>query len=422
MNIQKWLYPGIRFKRWVFLFALSCIVLGVGVSGLLGRVFTGIHWDIEFVNKSADYLKGLVTIDIFMFILGILGVYFAFRRGLYAIGTIFMPNKEKEFVNIVYERIKLKRGPKIVAIGGGTGLPTLLQGLKEYTSNITAIVTVADDGGSSGKIRRDFKILPPGDIRNCLVALADAEPLMAKLFQYRFKQDTFDGHSFGNLFITAMTEVVGDFGKAVKESSKILSIHGRVLPVSLEKVALVAELKDKTFLEGQSNIAKSPSPIERVFLKPQTIKPTNEVLKAIASADAIVMGPGSLYTSIIPNLLVNGVVDTIVKSRAVKIYICNIMTQSGETDNYTVSDHLKAIIKHTVNLGVLDYVVVNSEDAPSELLERYKAENSYVIACDVENIRKLGITLAKAKILSTRDYLRHDSLKLAHSIMKILAL
>jgi len=425
----KWLYPGIRLKRWVILLALSVLIFGIGLSGKLSGALTGMKLDkhisarkaTERVRKFVIRLTQLKTVDLIALGVGGIGVYFALKRGIYAVATVIAPEKEKEVFHIFYERLKLKRGPRIVAMGGGTGLPVVLAGLKEYSSNISAVVTVADDGGSSGRLVEDFKILPPGDIRNCLVALADAGPLMEKLFQHRFRKSSrLEGHSFGNLFITALTEVVGDFDRAIKESSRILAIRGQVIPVTMNRVVLRAELADRTILEGQSRITHSEKPIEFIRLEPAVVEPTPEAIEAISRADIIIYGPGSLYTSIIPNLIVRNVVETILKSKAVKIYICNVMTQPGETNGYSAADHIRAIQKHT-HPKIIDFVAVNTEPAPQELLEKYAAEGAFPVAWDEKEIENMGIGIIKSDLISKTNYVRHDPVKLSHCLMRKLS-
>lgn len=309
--------------------------------------------------------------------------------------------------------------PKIVCIGGGTGLPNLLRGLKQYTCDITAIVTVADDGGSSGVIRGEMKIPPPGDIRNCLLALADTEPLMEKLFQYRFNSGCFKGHSFGNLFIAAMTEMLGDFELAIKESSKVLAVRGRVLPSTLTDVTLVAEYTDGNKVSGESRISNYNKEIVKVKLEPENAKPLQEALMAINEADAIILGPGSLYTSIIPNLLVKDITKTISESKAKKIYVVNIMTQPGETTGYTASKHVDAIIKHA-NKKVINYVVVNIGKIPEYLLYRYYDEGAAPVVCDGEKIKQMGYTVVKGNMINSNDYIRHSPKKLAKILIDII--
>ena len=295
----------------------------------------------------------------------------------------------------------------------------LLRGLKEYTSNITAIVTVADDGGSSGRLRKEFDVLPPGDIRNCLVALADAEPLVGKLFQFRFEEGTeLAGHNFGNLFITALSKVTGDFDAAIKESSKVLAIRGRVLPSTLDKVALVAEHPNGSETVGESLIPKSGMPIKRIHLRPVNCRPTDEAVDAIKRADVIVLGPGSLYTSIMPNLMVGKIYQEIINSKAIKIYVCNIMTQKGETEDYKASDHLKAIIEHAAP-GIVDYTIINTAKIKLEMLEKYKLEEAYPVIPDSENIKKLKCKVIEAHIVKMEGYVRHDSDKLSKIVVDL---
>lgn len=305
------------------------------------------------------------------------------------------------------------KGPKIVVIGGGTGLGTILRGLKEISSNLTAIVTVADDGGSSGRLRQEFGILPPGDIRNCLVAMADLEPLMESLMQYRFKGESdLDGHNFGNLFLAALTGITGDFEAAIKESSKVLAVRGQVLPATLEHVILRAELSDGTVVEGESQISKSNRPIRRVSLQPENVKPVPEALAAINDAELIILGPGSLFTSIIPNLLVADITRALKNSKALKVYVCNAMTQPGETDQYSASDHVGQIIDHAGD-GLIDVAIVNTDKIPGEILERYAEENAYPVEPDIENIRALGIEPLGEEIILKAHVIRHDARKLA---------
>ena len=314
---------------------------------------------------------------------------------------------------------------KVAAIGGGTGIPTLLRGMKHYTSNIAAVVTVADDGGSSGRLRTEFGILPPGDIRNCLVALADTEPLMEKLFQHRFHHgEGLAGHPFGNLFILAMTETTGDFYQAVRASSQVLAIRGRVMPSTLDQVVLRAQMADGRIVTGESVIGKANSPIRRVFLErvgeeeAGEIHPFQEALQAIEEADVIVLGPGSLYTSIIPNLLVPGVADAIRRSKALKVYVCNIMTEPGETDNYAVSHHIKALIDHA-GYGIIDICLVNNEPVSEELKVKYREQNAHPVTVDAA-AHKLGVDVVQRDLLNTNQaYVRHDPEKLAQIINQL---
>ncbi len=309
---------------------------------------------------------------------------------------------------------------KVVAIGGGTGLSTMLRGLKLYTKDLTAVVTVADDGGSSGMLRNDLGILPPGDIRNCIIALADIEPTMYRLLNYRFTEGSLAGHSFGNLFLAALNGISSGFDEAVNLMSSVLAVVGRVLPVTTENITLSAVLEDGRVIDGESNIghrASTSGRIDRVFLLPENPHALDDVIKSINEAEIIVLGPGSLYTSIIPNLLVDGVADAIKNSNAVKIYVCNIMTQSGETDGYTVYDHLRAIERHTYE-GIVDFVIANNAPVPPGLAELYRAENAYMVQLDEDKFTNTSATLVQGNLLLVKDeQIRHNFSRLARSIM-----
>jgi len=391
-------------KRWILLSVFGIIMISMGFVVML----------LEQNPKSKLYATIII-------ILGIVTVVTGIKRIIKSFITVFLPEREGELVDRVYLKRVLERGPRIAVIGGGTGLSTMLHGLKEYTSNITAIVTVADDGGSSGRLRKDFDMLPPGDIRNCLVALADAEPLMGKLFQFRFEDGgDLKGHSFGNLFIAAMTKVAGSFDAAIKESSKVLAIRGSVVPSTLDKAVLVAEHADGLETVGESNVCKANSPVARMRLRPSNCQATDEAIEAIRKADAIVLGPGSLYTSIMPNLLVGNIYREVVSSKAIKVYVCNVMTQKGESDGYKASDHLRAIIDHTAP-GIVDYCVVNTAKISDEMQNKYKGEYSYPVTADIENLKRLKVKPIEAHIISTKDYVRHDSVRLAKIIVDLVA-
>ena len=307
---------------------------------------------------------------------------------------------------------------KVVAIGGGTGLSTLLRGLKKYNVDITAIVTVADDGGSSGKLRTELGVLPPGDIRNCLVALAEEENLITKLFQYRFpKKGGLSNHSFGNLFITALTSISGGFDKAISNAADVLAIKGKVLPISLDNVKLKATLVDGKIINGESKISKSKSAISTVEIAPKNAAVEKNVVNSILKADFILLGPGSLYTSVIVNLLFNGVVSALKKSKAKKIYISNIMTQSGETTNFSLSDHLNAIEKHSYK-GILDYVLINTGKIPVNIERRYAKYGSVPVKTDKLFNKKIKII--KKDFVSKTQYAHHDFTKLAKAVYNIM--
>jgi uncharacterized cofD-like protein len=422
MQSWRWLYPGMKLKRWFFLIGLAIIVFIVGFSGLMSAHVSGIHLRPAIIIDIEDDLKRLKFVDFLFMILGIWGFVLGIRRLMFSVLTVYAPAREKEFLNVVYEKTRLRRGPRIVVVGGGTGMPNVLSSLKQYTSNLTAVVTVADDGGSSGRLRKDFGTPPPGDIRNCIVALSDQETLLNDLFQYRFKaHGDLKGHSFGNLFITVMKEITGDFGRAVEESSRVLSTRGTVMPVTFEPMILQARLKNGKIVTGESNISKSKMPIERILLKEKNIKPNKQVLKAILEADAVVLGPGSLYTSVIPNLLIPQVAETIALSRAVKIYVCNVMTQPGETDDYAVSDHVKAVLNHT-GPNFIHYVIANKEKVSPKLLQRYKTYHQVPVVLDEAEVNALGVKLIKSNLLNHENYVRHSSEKLGKAIIRRLVI
>lgn len=315
---------------------------------------------------------------------------------------------------------------KIVVIGGGTGLSILLRGLKKYLYNITAIVTVADDGGGSGVLRKDLGMLPPGDIRACLIALANTEPTMEKLLQYRFDEGNLKGQSLGNLFIAAMNSIYGSFELAIKEMSNVLSITGQVLPMTLESVQLCAELENGAIIEGESIIPaetrKNGSRIKRMFINPSISYPLDDAIIAINEADIIVLGPGSLYTSVIPNLLVNDIVDKIYRAKAPKVYVCNVMTQPGETDGYGLLEHVQGIINHSRE-DFLDYVIVNTEDIPEDVLKKYNLDNADQVLPESEDreiLSDFGIKLITENLIDIKhDYIRHDNISLSKILLDL---
>ncbi|NLO20681.1 MAG: YvcK family protein [Syntrophomonadaceae bacterium] len=308
----------------------------------------------------------------------------------------------------------------IVVIGGGTGLAVLLKGLKKYTSRLTAIVTVSDDGGSSGRLRAEMGVLPPGDIRNCLVALAETETLMNKVFQHRFQAGGgIQGHSLGNLLLVAMSEIAGDFISAIQEVSKVLAVRGVVLPATLEPVVLAATMENGGTVIGETRIRNHEGKIQRISLIPDQCLPVPETLKAIQEADAIVLGPGSLYTSIIPNLLVKGVAESITQASAPVIYVSNIMTEQGETDGFTAADHLQSIKRH-LNRQLVDFVIINSGVIDEHRLRRYRQERAIPVSPAYEDIQAMGINIIKEDLVSNDDVAWHDSDKLARTILTLL--
>lgn len=423
MHLLKWLYPGMKFKRWLLLFAAGVLLTGLGMAILFNyKYIDGIEEMLFYAvyTLSGSYNYTVTTVLSIGIIIAGLGVMLlATRMIIRSLISVLVPDKSERLVDMVYEHRRLDKGPAVTVVGGGTGLSVLLRGMKDATRNITAIVTVADDGGSSGRLRQEFNVIPPGDLRNCLVALADTEPMMEKLFQYRFTGTSgLAGHSFGNLFITAMTEVTGDIEQALKESSRVLAVKGSVFPATTSKVRLSATMEDGTIVEGESQIPLVHKRIHRVHIFPQHVEPVPSSLKAIREAEVIVFGPGSLYTSIIPNLLVDDIAAEIRKSKAVKIYICNVMTQPGETDDYTASMHVKALIDHG-GKGIVDYVLVNNKEISPEMQDYYAQKGQYPVIVDEDAITSLGVGYFEADIINDTELIHHDSAKLAHNVMHI---
>ncbi len=415
----KWLYPGIGVKRWLAVVSFGLLLFFLGAEVLWGWQLLSfvelrlLHFIGLFTGQSYGRAIGVGTL---LLLIGLSLAGIGVRGAVRALVRVFLPAQEEQLVDILVEQNVLARAPRVVVIGGGTGMPVLLRGLKDLTSNLTAIVTVADDGGSSGRLRDELGILPPGDIRNCLIALATTEPLLERLFQHRFGPGTeLQGHSFGNLFIAAMSEITGDFEAAVKESSKVLAVRGRVLPVTLQDIVLCAEMADGSTICGETSIAASDLAIKRVFIQPAEVDPLPEALAVIGEADAIVLGPGSLFTSVIPNLLVPGVVEAIAASQAAKIYVCNVMTQPGETNGFTAADHLQAIIDHS-RPGLIDHILINSQSVDQDLLARYQADGADVVTWDTAELAALGVKTETAELVEQDDFVRHDSRRLAQAV------
>ena len=421
-NNLKWLYPNLGVKRWfllavvgIFLFATGFSVMNYGVA--LGYLELQFREGIYRLTGSAP--STAVPMGAFISFLGVVAIVIGFKRLLRSIISVLLPDNESKIVDVMYSRMHLRRGPKIVVIGGGTGLSALLRGLKEYTCNLTAIVTVADDGGSSGKLRHEMGIIPPGDIRNCLVALADTENIMDDLFSYRFETGTLKGHSLGNLFLAGMADTFGDFQKGVEHIGKVFALRGNVYPSTLEQVVLVADLADGTSVKGETAVRDTQGRIKRVYLEPGDSQPIPEALRALEEADLIVLGPGSLYTSVLPNLLVDGLREKIREVEAPCVYVCNIMTEPGETDGYQVSDHLQAIMDHCGS-DFVDVVLANNQEIPEHLLERYEEEGSYPVRGEAVSVGWLGVKYGEAELLQAGETIRHDSKRLARELVRLL--
>lgn len=410
-----WLVPGLQVKRWFALIFVGAVLMTVGILILFD--LQPIYNTMKFIQNVATKIStewlafGIVMIGAAIFFKG-------WQKTNLSIMDIDEDKNNDVLLENLYKRRKLNRGPRIVAVGGGTGLSMLLSGAKNITNNLTAIVSVGDDGGSSGRLREEMGILPPGDIRHCITALADDEDLVNKLFKYRFKNgEGLEGHSFGNLFLTALYDITGDMVSAVRASSRVLSIRGRVLPATLDDMKLVAEMEDGRIVHGESTIPEAHGRIKRLFTEPANCKALEDVIQAIRNAELIILGPGSLYTSVIPNLLVKQISEEIIKSKARKIYVCNIMTQPGETDNYTVSDHLKALIQHSGSNKIVDAVLVN-DYLPEKLADIYQKSGSYPVKLDTQEVKKLGIKIVAKKLIqdSKEGLVRHSSNRVARAV------
>ena len=410
--------PGINIKRWLVLLLLGITLLALSAAYLLVTLYREADVPPIFYYLTLQFIPRLMRGAI-VGVLGLGAVIVALVRLNRSLLEPFV-RPDEPLVDTVYRHRQRERGPKVVAIGGGTGLSTLLRGLKQHTSNISAIVTVADDGGSSGRLRRELGVLPPGDFRNCIAALAQSESLTTQLFQYRFTEGQgLDGHSFGNLYIAAMAAVTGSFESALAESSRVLAVQGRILPSTLQNVTLMADLREEVDgrlnrVTGESSITKTGGTIERVYLEPGDVRPYPEAIRAILDADMIILGPGSLYTSIIPNLLVRDIVQAIRSSQALKLYVCNVATQHGETDGYSAADHVAAIQRH-VGKGIMEVVLANERldvdlraaGAPAgvgELVQPGKVQ---------------GVRLVPADLIDVEHPWRHDSVKLARAVMDV---
>ena len=422
----RWLQPGLVVKRWVLTSGLGLLMALVG--GAVWADLKPIYWILETLSWLLGTLTTVLPREFtgpILLLVGVALVLWGQSRSFGSIQQALAPDKDTVLIDALQAQSRLNRGPNIVAIGGGTGLSTLLSGLKRYSSHITAIVTVADDGGSSGILRRELGVLPPGDIRNCLAALSTEEPLLTRLFQYRFSAGGgLEGHSFGNLFLSALTAITGNLETAITASSRVLAVQGQVVPATNVDVRLWAELENGQRIEGESNIGHAPSPIVRLGCVPSRPPALPRALEAIANADLIVLGPGSLYTSLLPNLLVPELVSAIQRSRAPRLYICNLMTQPGETDGLDVRGHLRAIEAQLASLGLsqrlFSAVLAQDELANSALIKFYKARGAEPVLCDAKGLRKDGYDVTQAPLQGARptSTLRHDSRSLALAVMR----
>ena len=417
-RLQRWLRPGMGVKRWLLLMFVGLTILAtagalfirilfreVPADSLAGRLF-----ELVSLNFLPDPLRPIVVIAI-----GVVVFLYALWRLLNALLEPF-PARREPLVELVYQKRSLARGPRIVAIGGGTGQSTLLRGLKEISSNITAVVTVADDGGSSGKLREELGVPPVGDIRNCIAALADAEPDMNRLMQYRFPTSESDpgvaGHALGNLLIAAMADITGDFEEVVRAANHVLAVRGQVVPVAGEALNLNAELADGTVIEGQSRIARSRG-IRRVWPSPASVAANREAVEAIREADLIVLGPGSLYTRLLPGLLVPGIRSALEDARGICVYVANVATQLGETEGYTLSEHVAALAAHDV--GHLIDVVLANDDTTARVPSGYPAEPVRIDLPQTDARPRLEL----AAVVDPTNAHRHDPQRLTQALVRL---
>lgn len=420
MNARTWfralMTPGVYLKRWLILCILgSAMVL----------------WSIHRMRDEMAKYQIKFNLQLLLIAFGLAFVLFGLYK-LISSALKYSGFTRQAFLDNLVDRQFLSRGPKIVVIGGGTGLATILSGLKQYSSNLTACVTVTDDGGSSGRLRDAFGILAPGDIRNCIVALSTAPALLSDLFSYRFQEgEGLKGHTLGNLFIAALTRITGSFERAVEESCRVLSTRGRVYPLTRSNIRLVAELSDGREVLGEALIGKANLPIRRLAIDPPDFHVTPEVISAILEANLVIVGPGSLYTSIIPNLLPAECRRAMMKTPAPVVYICNIMTQSSETLDFSAADHVRAIYNHTSNgtIGLFDWIVVNTQPPPDDYIQKYSQEGAKPVRVDIDAIHKLGLRVLDGDFLKgdvpvetaegPKHVLRHDADKLAQRLVSL---
>ena len=423
MGWISWLCPGIQLKRWLLLFTAGVIVCAFSLALLFNNQVMGMAEELLFrlnylatgkYGNSMNLLLGIVGM-----LLGIGIMIYAVRRIVRSIVEAVSPESSDSLMETIFTQRKLSSGPAITVIGGGTGLSTLLRGMKFITGNCTAVVSVGDDGGSSGRLRHELGIIPPGDLRKCLVAMADSEPLMERVMQYRFEGDSYlSGHSLGNLFLAAIAETEGGMEEGLSAASQILKVRGRVIPSTLHNIQLAADMTDGSYVLGQAEIAQVHKTVRQLRMVPEDVPATKSAVEAIRNADILVLGPGSLYTSVICNLLVPDIREAVLQSRAVKIYVCNVMTQPGETDGFGAYEHVKILTEYA-GKPFLDYVIVNSEDISDEQIALYKAKGQEPISPDIEKIEEMGIKVIPARLVSKSDMVRHDPQKLAQAIMSL---
>jgi len=425
----RWMLPGMRVKRYVVAIIIGLLILFYVLSIFYVnyaysrtsflRKFFFFFADLNIPYKDFVLPLFLVIVIIVAVVLIIYGI----KSLVLSIAQCLAPEKsDNEIMDIVFEKRKENLKKRVVVIGGGTGTTSVLQGLKDKFVKVSAIITVADSGGSSGRIRREMKIPPPGDIRNCLVALSEENSLTSKLLSFRFreKDSCLNGHNLGNIIIAGLTRITGDFGDAVIELSKMLEINGETMPFTTEDVTVCAEFEEGNIIEGEAEITENHGKIKRIFIKPDYAKPYIKALERISNADLIIIGPGSLYTSIIPPMLFSSVIDTIRRSKAKKVFVVNIMTEPGETDNFSASQHLEKVIE-ILGEGVINYTIVNTRGISKNTLDKYAASGSGVVEGDINKIEKMGIKCLKGDfVLERGDLVRHNPEKLGETLMNLI--
>lgn len=421
-RLLRWLYPGLGIKRWMLLFSLGLVVLIFGVTLVLNYQALSLIEEQMFrlvYQMTGRYNYGIIALcGVVLTLSGAACMLISTRKLVKRIFALLAPEESKVSEQML-NRVLLARGAKVTAIGGGHGLSMLLRGLKNKTSNLTAIVTVADDGGSSGRLREEMDIIAPGDLRNCLVAMADKESLLEESFQYRFGgTGELAGHSLGNLFLAALIEEFGNAENALKAASRILNVRGQVIPSTTEKVRLSAVMADGKTVVGESEIAEYPARILRLSMIPEAPAAVPAAVDAILDSDLVVLGPGSLYTSILPNLLIPDILQALRTTSAPCLYVCNVMTQPGETDHFSVSDHLKALIGH-IGPGIIDFVLANDGQPAEGILERYAAAGAEPVVIDEDEVKRLGVTLIQTDLLGEAREAVHDAEVLAAELVRL---
>jgi uncharacterized cofD-like protein len=417
-DLFKWLYVGLHIKRWLVLLLLGVVLMGLGFAYLLREAYVSYTFPAWVGTATLQFVPRWVRGVLFISIASSASVVAVWKLNRSIVSAVLPIEQRGQVMNLIYQSRTQNRGPRIVALGGGTGMSNLLRGLKQYTSNLTAIVTVADDGGSSGALRRDLGVIPPGDIRNCIAALADAEPLVTSLFQYRFDPDAGDGiagHSFGNLFIVAMSRVTGSMEEAIRETSRVLRVRGSILPSTLSDVRLSAALSGGTVVRGESRIPESGEAIDRVWIEPADVPVNPDAVRALREADLIVVGPGSLYTSVLPNLLVSDLGAAIVASRAHRVFISNVATQYGETDGMDAASHYNAVRRHMNGRDIADVVLANSNLPAEPLPAEWRSE-----AVSAPGDADYGSArLVLADLVDRERRYRHDAERLSSAVMRL---